>query len=227
MQLTESQTSLGALVVSEMRLMYGAKFGQQWQGLTPRELKESWDQKLSGMTEVEIRAGLVACLSRDWPPTVPEFLRLCRPWMNPEVAYHEAVHGMSCRRGGEIGQWSHPAIYWAAVATGTHDLLNSTYSTMKARWERAFSDELSKGQWAAIPEVREALPAPGQTVATKQEAAAALKRMGADKALSQAGRDGRRWIDKWDERIARGEHPPHAIAQMLKRAKGEAQEVAA
>ena len=116
MQLTESQTSLGALVVSEMRLMYGAKFGQQWQGLTPRELKDSWDQKLTGMTEAEIRAGLVACLSRDWPPTVPEFLRLCRPWLNPEVAYHEAVHGMSCRRRGEMGNWSHPAIYWAAVA---------------------------------------------------------------------------------------------------------------
>ena len=35
MQLTESQTSLGALVSPKMRLMYGAKFGQQWQGLTP------------------------------------------------------------------------------------------------------------------------------------------------------------------------------------------------
>lgn len=227
MQLTESQITLGALVVSEMRLMYGAKFGQQWQGLTPRELKDSWDQKLSGMSESEIRAGLVACLSREWPPTIPEFLRLCRPWMNPEVAYHEAVHGMSCRRRGEIGQWSHPAIYWAAVATGTHDLLNSTYGSIKARWEKAFSEELAKGSWHAIPEVREALPAPGQTVATKQEAEAALKRMGAEKILKQAGRDGRRWIDKCDERIKRGEQPTPAVAAMLKRAKGEPEEVVA
>lgn len=221
MQLTESHLTAGALVVSEMRLMYGAKFGQQWQGLTPRELKDSWDQKLAGMTEAEIRTGLVACLSRDWPPTVPEFLRLCRPWMNPEVAYHEAVQGMSSRRRGEIGQWSHPAIYWAAVATGAHDLLNSTYSVMKARWDRAFALELEKQQWHEIPAVRDALPAPGQTMATKQEAEAALKRMGADKALSQTGRAHRRWIDKWEERMSRGEQPPPAVAMMIKRAKGE------
>jgi len=126
-----------------------------------------------------------------------------------------------------MGDWSHPAIYWAAVATGTHDLLNSTYSSIKARWEKSFTEELAKGVWHAIPEVRDALPAPGKTMATKQEAEAALKRMGAEKVLKQAGRDGRRWIDKWDERIKRGEQPSHSIAQMLKRAKGEADEVAA
>ncbi|WP_099750437.1 hypothetical protein [Bordetella bronchiseptica] len=222
MQLTESQTSLGALVVSEMRLMYGAKFGQQWQGLTPRELRDSWDQKLTGMTEAEIRAGLVACLSRDWPPTVPEFLRLCRPWLNPEVAYHEAVHGMSCRRRGEMGNWSHPAIYWAAVATGPHDLLNSTYGSIKQRWEKSYSEELSKGNWSDIPPVRSALPAPGQTMATKAEAAAALQRMGAAKALEESGRNPKRWIDKWQQRIKNGERPSPAIAAMLKRAMEEA-----
>ncbi|AZW14226.1 hypothetical protein CS344_20140 [Bordetella bronchiseptica] len=222
MQLTESKTSLGALVVSEMRLMYGAKFGQQWQGLTPRELKDSWDQKLTGMTEAEIRAGLVACLSRDWPPTVPEFLRMCRPWMSPEVAYHEAVHGMSCRRRGEMGNWSHPAIYWAAVATGPHDLLNSTYGSIKQRWGKSFSDELSKGNWPDIPPVRSALPAPGQTMATKAEAAAALQRMGAAKALEESGRNPKRWIDKWQQRIKNGERPSPAIAAMLKRAMEEA-----
>lgn len=225
MQLATSDVSMGAMVVAEMRLMYGAKFGQQWQGLTPRELKDSWDMKLSGLSESEVRAGLVACLSRDWPPTMPEFLRLCRPWMAPEVAYHEAVHGMSCRRRGELGQWSHPAIYWAAVATGTHDLLNGTYSTVKSRWERAFSDQIAKGQWAAVPEVRDALPAPGQTMATKQEAEAALKRMGADKVLSKSGMDHKTWLAKWEARMKKGEHPPHAVAQMIKRAKGEINEI--
>lgn len=214
-------------IFQRMAAMYGAKYVQLWGGVPEETMMTLWAEELAGYSSDEISTGLAACRTHDWPPTLPEFLKLCRPWMNPEVAYHEAVHGMSCRRGGEMGQWSHPAIYWAAVATGTHDLLNSTYSTMKARWERAFSEELAKGHWPAVPEVREALPAPGQTVATKQEAEKALKRMGADKALCQTGRDGRRWIDKWDERIARGEHPPHAIAQMLKRAKGETQEVTA
>ncbi|OWT69227.1 MULTISPECIES: hypothetical protein [unclassified Achromobacter] len=196
MQVTEAQPpTIGGLVVNEMRLMYGAKFAQQWQGLTPRELRESWDEKLAGLNESEVRTALVACLSRDWPPTVPEFLRLCRPWMNAEVAYHDAVAGMAARRRGEMGLWPHPAVYWAAVATGTHDLLGSTYGAIKGRWERAFSDELAKGYWADVPPVREALPAPGQTQATKEEAEAALKKMGAVDVLT-AKPQGTAWANK-------------------------------
>ncbi|WP_317629784.1 hypothetical protein [Achromobacter insolitus] len=210
-----------------MHLLYGAKFAQQWEGLTPRELKDSWNQKLAGLDEAQVRRGLVACMTREWPPTLPEFVKLCCPWMAPEVAYHEAVRGMSARKRGEIGIWSHPAVYWAAVGVSTVDLMSSTYGSIKSRWEKTLSDELAKGAWPDIPEPRQALPAPGQTLATKAEAAAALKRMGADKALDQTGRNARRWIDKWDERIAKGEQPTPAIAAMLKSAKGEAGEVPA
>ncbi|WP_306670180.1 MULTISPECIES: hypothetical protein [Achromobacter] len=210
-----------------MHLLYGAKFAQQWEGLTPRELKDSWNQKLAGLDEAQVRRGLVACMTREWPPTLPEFVKLCCPWMAPEVAYHEAVRGMSARKRGEIGIWSHPAVYWAAVGVSTVDLLSSTYGSIKARWEKTLSDELAKGAWPDIPEPRQALPAPGQTLATKAEAAAALKKMGADKALDQTGRNARRWIEKWDERIAKGEQPTPAIAAMLKRAKGETSEASA
>lgn len=227
MQVANPQTGLGALVVNEMHLLYGAKFAQQWEGLTPRELKDSWNQKLAGLDEAQVRRGLVACMTREWPPTLPEFVKLCCPWMAPEVAYHEAVRGMSARKRGEIGIWSHPAVYWAAVGVSTVDLLSSTYGSIKARWEKTLSDELAKGAWPDIPEPRQALPAPGQTLATKAEAAAALKKMGADKALDQSGRNARRWIEKWDERIAKGEQPTPATAAMLKRAKGEADEVMA
>ncbi|MVW80196.1 hypothetical protein [Bordetella sp. 02P26C-1] len=221
MQLTDSQTTAGALVVSEMRRMYGAKFGQQWQGLTPRELKDSWDRTLAGLTEAEIRTGLLACLSRDWPPTLPEFLRLCRPWLNPEVAYHEAVQGISCRRRGEIGHWSHPAIYWAAVSTGTHDLLNSTYSTIKVRWEREFAKELEKGTWPSIPEVREALPGPGQTMSTKEEAAAALKRMGVAE-IKPLAQGNKAWAEKILAEHERkgGQRYSASVLAMAKRALG-------
>ncbi|WP_033474887.1 hypothetical protein [Bordetella bronchiseptica] len=202
--------------------MYGDKLPKMWGRVPEDEMHAIWAEDLAGYTGEEISVGLQACKQREWPPTLPEFLRLCRPWMNPEVAYHEAVHGMSCRRRGETGNWSHPAIYWAAVATGTHDLLNSTYGSIKQRWEKSFSDELSKGNWSDIPPVRSALPAPGQTMATKAEAAAALQRMGAAKAFDESGRNPKRWIDKWQQRIKNGERPSPAIAEMLKRAMEEA-----
>jgi hypothetical protein len=201
--------------------MYGDKLPKMWGAVPESAMHEVWAEDLAGFTGDEIATGLQACKQREWPPTLPEFIRLCRPWMSPEIAYHEAVHGMSCRRRGEMGSWSHPSVYWAAIAVSSVDLLNSTYGSIKGRWEKTLGEEVGKGSWPPIPEPRTALPAPGQTLATKAEAAAALKKMGADKALDQIGKNPRRWIDKWDERIAKGEQPSHAIAAMLARAKGE------
>jgi len=116
--------------------------------------------------------------------------------MTPEVAYHEAVRGMVARQRGELGEWSHPAVYWAAVGVSSVDLLNSTYGSIKARWEKTLADELSRGTWPDIPAPRQALPAPGQTMATREEAAAAMRRMGADQVLAPKGRDPRRWAEK-------------------------------
>jgi hypothetical protein len=220
MQVADASAGLGALVVREMHLLYGAKFAQQWEGLTPRELKDSWNQKLAGLDEPQVRRGLMACLAREWPPTLPEFLKLCCPWLTPEVAYHEAVRGMSARRRGESGCWSHPAVYWAAVGVSTVDLLNSNYGSMKVRWERTLSEELGKGAWPEIPPPRAALPAPGQTLATRAQAEAALRVMGAGQLLEPRSRSHREWIDRWEARIAMGGHPTKAIAEMLTVAKG-------
>ncbi|OZI39017.1 hypothetical protein CEG14_05635 [Bordetella genomosp. 1] len=224
MQLTDQTQNhgqtLGSLVVQEMRLLYGAKFAQQWQGLAPKELREAWDQKLWGLSEREIRLGLVACLAREWPPTLPEFLRLCRPWTNPEVAYHDAVAGLAARRRGEMGLWAHPAIYWSAVAVGPHDLLQGTYGAMKARWERVFAAELEKGEWPEIPPVREALPAPGHTRATRDDIDPEMRKMVAS--VSRPKRNQREWANRILAEHARkgGRRCSITVLAMAKRAAG-------
>lgn len=192
----EPVASLGALVVSEMRLMYGSKFAQQWEGLTPRDLRDSWNQKLAGLTEAEIRAALVACLTREWPPTLPEFLRLCRPWLNPEVAYRAATAGMAARRKGEVGAWPHPAVYWAAVEIGSHDLLSLAWPAIRGRWEAAYQVQLARSDWEPIPAPAVALPAPGKTEASNLEAAQALHAIGADGTLNPPKRDPKDWARK-------------------------------
>ncbi|CUJ03681.1 Uncharacterised protein [Achromobacter aegrifaciens] len=111
---------------------------------------------------------------------------------------------MTARRRGEVGQWSHPAVYWAAVRVGSHDLLNCGYSVMQSRWERALSDELGRGEWAAIPVPAVALPPPGATHATPAEAAKALEATGVGAILNQSGRDPLRG---WKRVIAETENP--------------------
>lgn len=190
------QKGMGDLVVAELRLMYGSRFAQAWEGLTPGEMKASWNQKLAGYSEADIRVGLVACLAKDWPPTLPEFMKLCQPWTDPEVAFHEAVAGMSARKRGELGVWSHPSIFHAARSVGTHDLLNCGYSVMKSRWERAFREELARGRWDPVTMPAAALPAPGGTLATREDADKAMAKMGAAGVINQKGKDPRRWAKK-------------------------------
>lgn len=213
-------SSVGALVVNEMRLMYGSKFAQQWQGVTPRELKDSWDQKLSGMSESEVRIGLLACMSREWPPSVPEFVRLCQPWTNPELAYQDAVAGMTARRRGEMGKWPHPAVYWAAVAVGAHDLLQCTYGVLKARWERVFTEELAKSAWPEIPPVREVLPAPGKTQLSREDIAPQVQKLVANALRPKA--DQREWAKKVVTEHERkgGRKASLTVLAMAKRALG-------
>lgn len=146
-------------------------------------------------------------------------MRLCRPWMDPEAAFHEAVAGMAARKRGEKGGWSHPAIYHVAVAVGTHDLLNCGYAVLRSRWERAFRDELARGQWEAVPAPAPALPAPGGTLATREDAAKAMAKMGAAGVVNSTGRDPRRWARRiLVQAQESGRLPPPAVLRMAEAA---------
>ncbi len=200
--------------------MYGDKLPKMWGKVPEEELHATWAEDLAGFSGQEIAAGLRACKQREWPPTLPEFMKLCRPWTNPEVAYHEAVAGMACRRRGDKGLWSHPSIYWAAVNTGSHDLLNSTYTTMKTRWERAFAEELAKDSWHPIPEVHVALPAPGQTRATRDQIDPEMAKMvqGAMKPKHNPKAWAQTILDEQEKKG--GRRYTHAVLIMAKRALG-------
>lgn len=60
-----------------MAEIYGHKWSSQM-GDTPTEL---WSMALSGLSGDEIREGLKSCITNGnaWPPSLPEFLAMCRP----------------------------------------------------------------------------------------------------------------------------------------------------
>lgn len=67
---------------------------------------------------------------------------------------------MQARVRGEMGEWSHPAIYYAAISIGQFDLLNQAYTQLEQRWHKVLGDQLAKGQWPEIPPPRLALSSP-------------------------------------------------------------------
>lgn len=159
--------------------------------------EDAWEDALirENISPREVAVGL-ARIGGDWPPSLPEFLTLCRPALEPESAFREAVQGVYARKQGEMGQWSHPAIYWTSVAVGQHELMQASWQAMRVRWERVLRDVFAKGAWDPIPDPAPALPAPGSTVSTRQEAHAQIKRLGIDKGMLKPKGNPTAWVDK-------------------------------
>lgn len=210
-----------------MLLDYGKKFSDQWGGADTDTLIAHWSRELAGYTGTELKRGLDALSTREWPPTLPEFKKLCRRPLDATAAYYEAVAGVQCRAAGEYGKWSHPAIYWAAMPL-SFDLREQTYSQVKGRWESALNEQLDKGDWPEIPQAMVALPAPGKTKTSREEAARRLRELNAGSIVKDsAGRDARGWARKILEREARGDKTLLSIQVRFAREALDVREVAA
>lgn len=145
---------------AKMLALYGNKFADMWRESSMQSIKSVWAQELSKLTREEIARGANALITQDWPPTLPQFIKLCRVEINPLTAYYEAVNGAVARDKGEMGHWSHPAVFWAMVTVGAFDLKNQTYTQIKSRWESCLAEQIARGKWDDVPAPAIALPAP-------------------------------------------------------------------
>lgn len=111
---------------------------------------------------------------RPWPPTLPEFLLLCRPTPDFEKTFAEAQEQVSKRQSGK-DIWSSKVVYWTAVEFGFFDLRSATWDRAKGKWSRVFAENLSReNSLPDIPDYHEALPAPGQALTDTATARAKL-----------------------------------------------------
>lgn len=115
------------------------------------KVKAEWGKALAGFSFEEIARGLDETRSRKFPPNLPEFLHLCRPGLDPEVAWCEAELGLAARAAGERFPWSHWAIYWAARDM-VSEITGSTFAKHRKRWEVRLKAEFAKGVWNSPPD---------------------------------------------------------------------------
>lgn len=170
---------------------------------------ESWVEMFEeeNITPAMVREGLNHIRKRcDWPPSCAEFIKACKPSVDPMVAYYEAVAGVQARAAGEFGTWSHPAIYWAAMPMA-FELKEQTYSQVKVRWERSLARQMGRSEWDPIPQPMVALPASGKGELSREKAEQMLREVnaaGVGKAVS-TGIDHKRWAKLILERERRGD----------------------
>jgi hypothetical protein len=180
---------------------YGSKFTEMWRDTDIDAVKAMWAHELGKLSREEVTKGAQALMTLEWPPSLPQFINLCRPKLDAQKAFTEALNGLMARDRGEVGVWSHPAIFWAAVRVGAFDIKNATYPQIKGRWESALGDELEKSQWPEIPKPVVSLPPVKVSAEVAQKY---LAKMQVHKSESSPI-DHKRWAKKIMERHEHGD----------------------
>ncbi len=182
--------------------------------------KQAWSEAFDeeGVLPADVAQGIKNCRRMfDWPPSLPEFLRACRPQLEPETAFFQAVRGMQARARGDKGEWSHPAIYYAAVRIGQFDLLNLAYTQLEQRWHKALGDQLAKGQWPEIPLPCLALASPEDKEQGRREGQRRVRDL-AQVITTDSSKDPRVWANRI---LERPEERSLAVLKMAKAALGK------
>lgn len=128
----------------------GSKVAEFYGNSQPDVVQREWACGLAGFRRRELERGIAAVRSRRFVPTLGEFVQLCRPALDPEYAWHEAVDGLHARDCGEVGAWSHPAVYRAARVM-QHELRTMSFPGVRKRWERILEREFASGWGEEVP----------------------------------------------------------------------------
>ena len=201
---------------------YGARFADAWRGTDIDAVKRIWAQELAELTRDELKRGVDSLSQHQWPPTLPEFLKLCRPPIDPKADWIEACEQMRIRLHG-IGEdrWSRPQVYWASIVIGSHDLNNHNWESIKTRWIMA----LKNAKDDPIPEYRVQIPSPGKTQTNRVDAAKMVQELGAKVGLVKEKVDYKAWAKRI---LANPENFPHISVQFAHEAlKTESGEIVA
>lgn len=152
-------------------------FTTVYAGADIEAVKQQWAEALAGFSADELKRGIAASRTHKYPPNLPEFLHLCRPALDPEVAWIEAEQGMASHAKGKRFAWTHPAVYWAGRQFG-FELRSSSFEQCRKRWTAALAAEFAKGAWAtpADPTQRR-IAAPEQQTFNPELAAQAREKL--------------------------------------------------
>jgi len=133
-----------ARVFDRLTAQLGAKVADLYANADPRKVQAEWAAGLASYHEAEISRGIAACRERAFAPTLGEFLRLCRPALDPEWAWHEAGDCLRQREAGQVGDWSHPAV-WRAACTMNTEVRSGDYQRHRTRWTYTLKREFAAG----------------------------------------------------------------------------------
>ncbi|MFM0662973.1 replication protein P [Paraburkholderia sediminicola] len=192
----EIHQSLGISLLDHLYNRLDGIYPTRWKAQFPNERAiENWREAWAEAFEEEridtrmVSDALRMCRkTHDWPPSLAEFLKACKPIINVDAALHEAVNQMHARQLCK-DQWSDPAIFWAAVKVGEFDLLSLPFAALKPRFEAALTN-VREGEVLPVPARVPALQAPGKSESTREYGRQRLNELSASNLIRKVSQGG-------------------------------------
>jgi hypothetical protein len=150
--------------------------------------KKAWSNALiaEGITPRLALEGVERCRTEypTWPPSEGQFIALCKPPMDYELAFRDAVRELRKRLLNDPDKqphWPIPALYWATVDFGQGAMIEAIYGQVAARWKKLLDKRL-QGDCPDVPKYVPQLAAPvrnaeGEAITSAQAKADALAAM--------------------------------------------------
>lgn len=158
--------------------MYGKHWLDMWVGMDLAGVKQIWAEDLAGLTPVEVKRGMDACGGRTFPPTLPEFRNLCKPVLtDTKKLLLVAMREMNNRQNRQLEQWPDARTFWAAQRVG-RDLTRMSAEKLQIRFDLAWFESANDVNKPIPVATDSALPSPGETTLTQEEAKARAQQIG-------------------------------------------------
>lgn len=174
---------------SRFASMYMHKWSSHFTGPeVVADWKKAWSSALiaEGITPRLALEGVERCRKEypTWPPTEGQFIALCKPPLDYEQAFHDTLRELRKRHLNDPAKpdyWPQPALYWAALDFGQHELFQTSYGQAAARWKKLLDKRLESDCAAVQPYVPQlaapARNAEGLAVTSAEARAAAMSAM--------------------------------------------------
>jgi hypothetical protein len=136
--------------------LYGAKVADAWKGCDLRNVKVVWAEALGSLSRDELSAGIAGCMTREWPPTLPEFVKLCRQPSTNAPGRHPTANEawalvLSSQDEAETVVWTEQIAEAAGIAQPILDDGDKTGARMAFRdaYERILRERSDSPRWFA------------------------------------------------------------------------------
>jgi hypothetical protein len=102
-------------MVDKLFHFFLVRYGKLWAdryanlGLTMNEIKTEWDAEIRKLTPQELQSGIDACRTKTFPPTLPEFIKMC--WAGHPTADEAWALALKAMDENQTVVWTNEIMY--------------------------------------------------------------------------------------------------------------------